>query len=246
MPKGGSLHITLENYYNNKDIEGLQQGPYIKATVCDDGEGIDQEDINRIFEPYYTTKSTGSGLGLASVYSIVKKHKGFITAASSRGKGTTFTLYLPAISEADKQPASNKEGEKAEKAALGGRVLIMDDDASIRLVLRGLLGEMNCEVVVTENGLAAFAQYRENKEAGKPFDLVILDLTVPGGGGGKETVQQILEYDPQAKAIVSSGYAEDSVIANYAEFGFKAVVTKPYTYDQLLHTISKVVTGKEK
>jgi len=247
MPRGGNLQIILENYHNNnQEIEELQRGPYIKATVCDDGEGIGQEDIGRIFDPYYTTKSTGSGLGLASVYSIVKKHKGFITAASSRGEGTTFTLYLPAILGADKQQASAKEVEKAEKAALGGRVLIMDDDAAIRLVLQELLVQMDCEVVATEDGLAASAQYRQYKEAGKPFDLVILDLTVPGGGGGQETVQRILEYDPQARVIVSSGYAEDSVIANYSEFGFKAVVTKPYTYDQLLRTISKVLAGMEK
>ena len=126
----------------------------------------------------------------------------------------------------------------------GNRVLIMDDDVSIRNVLREMLGMMNCEVVATENGLDAVDLYRKSHKNGTPFDIVILDLTVPGGGGGREAVEQILEIDPDAKVIVSSGYAEDPVISKHQEYGFKAVVIKPYTYQDLYEKVSSVM-GEE-
>lgn len=248
MKSGGNLFVELKNFDNQHNgYHGLEIARYIKVIVSDDGDGIDEKDLGRVFDPYYTTKATGQGLGLASVYSIINKHDGTIQIHSKIGQGTRFTFYLPAsLSETDYKEEPVKLTRHAETIEQAAKVLIMDDDSSIRSVLREMLGMMNCEVVAAGNGFDAVELYKQSHQIGTPFDIVILDLTVPGGGGGREAVEQILEIDPTAKVIVSSGYAEDPVIAKHEKYGFKAVVVKPYTYQELYEKVSFVMGEEQK
>ncbi|NOY12713.1 MAG: response regulator, partial [Deltaproteobacteria bacterium] len=241
MPDGGHLYIELQNFDNSfGDCTDLAAGKYIKAQVRDEGTGIDPKVQKFIFDPYFSTKQTGRGLGLASVYSIITRHKGVINVNSETGRGTTFTFYLPAAdgSAREKQRVSDTS---AGAINLSAKVLVMDDDDSVLDIVAEMLETMGCTVVTAKNGQEAVELFRQARLAGRPFDVVSLDLTVPGGGGGKETIKQLLQLDPQAKVIVSSGYADDPVMARYADYGFTAVITKPYIFDQLHKVIGGVL-----
>ncbi len=226
MPGGGVVGIQLRNArVGAGELPPLADGAYLRISVADTGEGIRAEHLARVFEPYFTTKRTGSGLGLATVYSIVRKHRGLIRAESEVGRGTKFHVYLPAA----------EEGLPLEEAAspvpagtLRGRVLFMDDEESIRKLATGLLRRLGCEVEVVADGRAAVEAYRAAGAAGRPFDLVVMDLTVPGGMGGLEALGHLRAADPGVRAVVSSGYSSDPVLANYREYGFRGRVAKPY------------------
>ncbi len=241
MPEGGHLYITLENAaLPEAAVAGLRGGNYVKVTVRDEGTGIDPKHLDRIFDPYFTTKQAGTGLGLATVWSIIGKHGGHIGVESELGKGTAFTLYLPAsarMQQADvKQPA-----EECRPAARTARILVMDDDEAISIIAARMLAPCGYSVASAPGGREALELYKRAMESGEPFDAVIMDLTIPGGIGGKEAIKNFLAIDPHVRAIVSSGYDADPVMANYAEYGFKDVAAKPYTQSELREIVARVL-----
>jgi PAS domain S-box-containing protein len=206
----------------------LPAGRYVKLSVADTGRGIDGEDLERIFDPFFTTKKDGHGLGLATSDSIVRNHGGHIHAESAPDQGSVFTVLLPAAVEQsdDGPPPSRLRPAK-------GRVLLMDDEPGVRQVVSGMIRYLGYEVEAVEEGEKAVEAYREALESGHRFDLVILDVTVPDGMGGKETIGELLEIDPEVISIVSSGYSNDRILANYKDHGFRAMIAKPYRIEDL-------------
>ncbi len=245
MPDGGIISITAENITAEKGHPvPIKSGNYVKIIIKDQGIGIREEHLTRIFDPYFTTKQEGSGLGLATVYSIIKRHDGYITAESTLGVGTTFYIYLPASKEKTSTPKDVRKYSAA--AANLGKVLIMDDDEIVRLVMGRMLNQCGYEVDFAEDGLKAIDLYKKARDSGRPFDAVIIDLIIPKGMGGKETIKKLLEIDPDVKAIVSSGYSDDKVIANHKEYGFKDALPKPYELAELKEVLNRVITDGEK
>ena len=242
MPEGGVININARNTeLKDKSTLPLSKGRYVKITVVDQGVGIRKEHLDKIFDPYFTTKQKGSGLGLATSYSIVKAHGGYITVDSNPTVGTAFQIYLPA----SKKPAAAVEETKAESVTTGeGRILVMDDEEMVRDLLYAELTEVGYNVELASDGAEAIDRYSKAKESGQPFDAVIMDLTIPGGMGGKIAIKKLLEIDPQAKAIVSSGYATDPVMSEYDKYGFKGVVTKPYRVAEIEKTLQSLSKKK--
>lgn len=242
MPEGGVIHAEILNVeLSVKSGLPLPAGSYVKLTVKDQGVGISQENMRRIFDPFFTTKKEGSGLGLATAYSIIEKHGGYITVDSRHGHGTTFALYLPASDQ-----AAGEEVPEPVKILEGiGRVLLMDDEAIIREVAGELLTGIGYSVVFARDGQEMLERYTQAQNNGDAFDVVVMDLTIPGGMGGKEAIKRLLEIDPAAKAIVSSGYSTDPVMSNYTQFGFLAAVTKPYLTEDICNAIQNVLLGTE-
>ncbi len=239
MPTGGTLAICGKNVtltagqVKQKNLS--TPGNFIRLTFQDTGNGISPHVLPKIFDPYFTTKPTSSGLGLSTAYSIIKNHHGTITAASIRGEGSTFVIYLPAAKKMSDTP------QIAPLPLVGeGRVLVMDDEESIRLVLGEMLRHLGYEVHCVAEGHEALERYQEAYHAHQPFKAVILDLTVKGGLGGKETVQQLRKFDPHVKAIVASGYCNDTVLSNYARFGFHGVVAKPFRLAELSQALNQI------
>jgi PAS domain S-box-containing protein len=240
MPQGGLLRVGAENVsIDAGNGRALPAGEYVKIAIADSGIGIPMEHAAKIFDPYFTTKETGSGLGLATSYTIIKKHGGDIVVDSEPGKGSTFTIYLPA----SKQVAADANRAESMLFPGRGRVLIMDDEAIIKDVARRILQASGYEVVTANDGIEAIEIYRKAREAGRPFDVVILDLTIPGGLGGKDTMQKLREMDPAVRAIVSSGYSHDPIMANYHDYGFDGVLVKPYRIQEMSKIVSRVMTG---
>ncbi|MEA3546640.1 MAG: response regulator, partial [Thermodesulfobacteriota bacterium] len=193
-----------------------------------------------IFDPYFTTKQAGSGLGLATTYSIVNRHGGHISVESALGKGTVFTLHLPA-SEARRQPEAEQAKAQPLSTVQNTRILVMDDEEMIRDIASQMLKKSGYEVQTAEHGKQAIEMYSQALDSGAPFDAVIMDLTIPGGMGGEAAIQEILALDPKARCIVSSGYADDRIMSNYTEYGFKDIVSKPYAMGQLQEVLSRVL-----
>jgi CheY-like chemotaxis protein len=217
----------------------LHDGRYVKISVQDQGIGIPEEHIQKIFDPYFTTKQQGSGLGLAVTYSIVKNHNGHIAVQSKPGTGTTFTLYLPA---AEEQPLGIQPD--SEKCIHGsGTILLMDDEEMVRDVAGAILGELGYEVEFARDGNEALELFSKAMKASKPYRAVILDLTVPAGVGGKEAIGMLQEIDPRVRAIASSGYSQDPVMANFGEYGFRGVIAKPYKPSELSKILHSVITS---
>jgi CheY-like chemotaxis protein len=238
MPHGGHLYIDLENVrLKGDEFPDLAGGDYLLITLTDEGTGIAANHLDRIFDPYFTTKQTGSGLGLATVYSIMQKHGGHVGVSSRLGTGTTFTLYLPAAERAPEASAAIMPPSAVPQKA--ARVLIMDDEEMIRNIVSDMLEEFGLLVSAAAEGFKALELYQLGLASKEKFDLVILDLTIPGGIGGKEVAKKLLEIDPQAKLVVSSGYADDPVMANPAAYGFVGVIAKPYNFDTLSRLIPR-------
>jgi PAS domain S-box-containing protein len=238
MPQGGVIRVEAENVLiNDPGTPPLNPGDYVRITVRDTGCGIQKKNLKKIFDPYFTTKNLGNGLGLSTSYFIIKNHDGHIEVESAVGVGSTFHLYLPGTRnlswtapEADLQPAAGE-----------GRILIMDDEESVRNVAGELLNHIGYTSEYARDGVEALRMFEAASASGRPFDAVILDLTIPGGMGGKETIRKLLEVSPGVKAIVSSGYSNDPVMANYAAFGFKGVVPKPYRFEELSRVLHEVI-----
>jgi CheY-like chemotaxis protein len=244
MPEGGVIRVSAGNLVLDAENRPLglplDDGRYVKVSVADRGTGISKEHLSKIFDPYFSTKHKGSGLGLAISYSIVKSHDGYLGAASELGEGTTFEIYLPA-SEVSVRPEEKKE----QKLLAGeGRVLLMDDEEQLRKSAGRILNKLGYEVEFAGHGEEAIEIYQKAQASGKPFDAVILDLTVPGGMGGKETIKKLIELDPEVKAVVSSGYSNDPVMAEFKEYGFQGVLVKPYKIEELGELLHKLIGEK--
>ena len=241
MPGGGVITVRAENLTAGKgDALPLAYGKYLKISIQDQGTGILPGHLRKIFDPYFTTKQKGSGLGLAICYSIVKKHDGHISVESVLGSGTTFSIYLPASS---KEPARKKDSRE-EPIRGEGKILVMDDEAIVRDVTGQILKHLGYDAEFAGDGSEAIELYRKAKESGKPFDLVIMDLTVPGGMGGKEAILRLIEIDPDVRAIVSSGYSDNLVMSDFRQYGFKGVVAKPYKIQQLALALHNVLNDR--
>ncbi|MBE9528013.1 MAG: PAS domain S-box protein [Proteobacteria bacterium] len=236
MPEGGDISVICENIaVSEGSALQLSVGEYVAVTVEDHGCGIDSENRTKVFDPYFTTKKEGSGLGLAATYSIIKKHGGRIDMESTSGVGTTFRLYL----KATKAPVTALSVEDPRPVPGTGRILVMDDEKGIRGLLTVMLEHLGYEVKTTKDGASAIESYRVALKNGKGYDAVIMDLTIPGGMGGREAIKRLLEIDPDVQAIVSSGYSNDPVMAQYARYGFSGVLAKPY----MTGSLSKVLYG---
>ncbi|MDP8208859.1 MAG: PAS domain S-box protein [Candidatus Electryonea clarkiae] len=241
MIDGGVVHLSVENV----DIQPgsaipLEAGKYICINISDQGIGIPDNLKNKIFDPFFTTKQQGTGLGLASSFSIIKNHKGCIIVDSTPEKGSTFCVYLPAADVQETGGQSDQSNAEESKK----RILVMDDEEPLLLVLDEMLSLLGYDVKCVENGSKAIKEYKEAKENGTPFDLVIMDLIIPGDLGGKETIKILLEYDPDVKAIVSSGYSNDPSMADYQAHGFAGMVPKPYRVAELQQAIEDIVQSK--
>ena len=236
MPEGGTITISGANIEdsNRELFQGLQNEKYVRISLYDTGVGIPEQMLEKIFDPYFTTKQEGSGLGLAISHSIIKKHRGHIQAHSRPGQGTTFTLYLPACTD----QCSEKLVELETKAPAGGTILIMDDEEMFLDIATRMLEYLNFEVIATRDGEAVIAGYRRLMDDGVPVAAVILDLTIPGGMGGKEVVHEIRRINPSARVIASSGYSTDPIMANYQEYGFNGSIAKPFSLKELSRALN--------
>ncbi len=242
MPEGGIVHVQANNVRLASGREGtLPAGDYVRISVSDKGTGIAAEHLTKIFDPYFTTKQQGSGLGLATVYSVVRKHQGHIEVSSTLGRGTTFQLWLPAA----EHPVAKGEVEVQTEASLRARVLFMDDEEPIREMAGLFIKRLGGDFVGAPDGAEAVRLYEEARAAGRPFEVVVMDLTVPGGMGGREAIEKLLLLDPQVKAIVSSGYSRDPVLGSYRQHGFCAILPKPYSLDQLHKVLIDVVSRRQ-
>ncbi len=239
MPKGGVINITANNVVIGPD-EGLpvREGPYVDITVSDGGTGIPAELLVKIFDPYFTTKPHGSGLGLATAYSIIKNHGGFIKVNSEMGKGTVFRILLPAeIHRSDRALEVDETPVRG-----GGRILLMDDEEPIRVLATELLEMLGYEVETASDGARAIAMWESAFQSGAPFDVLILDLTIPAGMGGEEVLRTLQNSGKTVKAIVSSGYSNDPIMADYASYGFCGVLPKPYNARQLSEAVHRAIS----
>lgn len=251
MPKGGTIQVAVENMglAEEKIVHGLllPKGDYVGLSIKDHGIGIPKENLKKVFDPYFTTKKTGTGLGLAASYSIVKKHDGYLIVESEMGVGATFYMYIPAYSKETIGPEKAMRVEKVEEIPLAGRgkILVMDDEEMIRVILGKILTQLGYEVSYSKNGTEAIDLYLKAKKSGDPFNAVIMDLIIPGGMGGDEAVKKLIQIDPGIKAIVSSGYSTDPVMANFKEYGFKGCVAKPYDLQALGKTLRQVMKSNE-
>jgi CheY-like chemotaxis protein len=243
MSKGGKIYLEAKNVYLDTIYDmPLTPGRYIFIKIQDQGVGIAQGDLPRIFDPYFTTKSDGTGLGLTMSYTIIKRHDGHITVESELDEGTTFLIYLPAT---DEVPEENT-GLENRTVAGEGRILVMDDEEILRNVAERMLQEIGYEVECVRDGTEALEYYEKASQAGQAFDAVLMDLTIPGGMGGKETIKELLKIDPAAVVVVSSGYSNDPIMSSYEKYGFHGVVSKPYRIEQLSWVMRNVLSAGEK
>ena len=238
MPGGGLVKVKAENLERDGEEEQCPPaGKCVRLTIADTGGGIPPENLARIFEPYFTTKTQGHGLGLSMAYSIIKGHGGDLQARSLPGAGAEFTVYLPAETAAP--PARREPSGEAKKGS--GRVLVMDDEEIVTKAVLRMLKALGYDCVCAADGEEALRLYREASGGPGAFKAVIMDLTIPGGMGGAEAVKKLLEFDPRAKVVVSSGYSDDNILAGYSAAGFSAALSKPYRYEELAELLEKLL-----
>ena len=238
MPEGGVIRLSLRNdTLKTGQVPSLPAGDYVRIEIADSGRGIPPEHLAHIFEPFFTTKVQGSGLGLATVHSVVRKHRGYVAVESVVGRGTTFQIWLPAATVEVAVPVNS--ANLFDK--MHGRVLFMDDEELIRTMTKTVLERLGLQATLTSDGDEAVREYERALKAGEAFDLVVMDLTVPGAMGGAEAMREILKIDPKARGIVSSGYSSDPVMANYRAHGFLGMVPKPYRISDFARTLREVM-----
>ncbi len=238
MPEGGELLVTAVNLDAAPSLP-LEKGRYVRVSFADQGPGIPVQNLGRVFDPYFSTKPKGTGLGLSICYSIVKKHGGYIDVESAEGAGSTFHVYLPATKgkAAPEPPSAQVTGTRQ------GRILVMDDEEQVREVATAMLTHLGYEAESVADGADAVKRFRVAAGEGRPFSAVIMDLTVPGGMGGREAVRLLLKEDPSAIVLVSTGYSGDPVMASYREFGFSGALAKPYTIQDLAAIMEEALGG---
>ncbi|MBN2160416.1 MAG: PAS domain S-box protein [Spirochaetes bacterium] len=241
MPEPGIIQIRASNRVVTMNDElPLSPGAYIQISVVDEGTGIQESNLRNIFDPFFTTKEKGTGLGLAVTYSIIKKHDGHISVDSMPGKGTTFHVYIPATMV----PVADRKKRPARRKLSGGKILLMDDEKMVLNVGSRMLSHLGFSVETAENGEDAIRRYQSATAAKSRFDAVIMDLTIAGGMGGKETIGILKNFDPDVVAIVSSGYSNDPIMANYRDHGFRDMVAKPYKIEDLAEVLGRVLKEK--
>lgn len=249
VPQGGLLEISAENVTSSDDLSNLRDGNYVKISITDHGKGIAKKNLNKIFNPYFSTKKLGNkkgtGLGLSICYSIIQKHGGNVTVRSKHQKGTTFHIYLPSANGKSRNQRAAATSEQEIPIFGEGRILVMDDEEMIRKLAGELLTYLGYEVDFAKDGSEAVKRYEKAVTAKKPFDAVILDLTVKGGMGGKDAIQELIKIDPHVVGIVSSGYCNDPGITDYHRYGFRGVVTKPYTMGELGEKLNQVISNPQ-
>lgn len=238
MTDGGTIRLSLANESAPPLRAGIA-GPAVRLVVADTGSGIRPEHLPRVFDPYFTTKSEGSGLGLATVYAIIKKHGGHIEVESEPSRGTEFRIWLPAVKSTPQEPIARQVFDAG--SAMCGRVLLMDDEEPIRLMAAELLRRLGFTVTAVPDGAKAVEAYREALATTTPFDLVITDLTVPGGMGGLACMKELRQLDPHVRAIVSSGYSSDPVMSDHRAYGFAGMIPKPYRITDFAKAIRRVI-----
>jgi PAS domain S-box-containing protein len=242
MSGGGIIQVSSLNCSLKKGtLLPLAPGRYVKITIADKGSGIPKENLTRIFDPYFTTKAKGSGLGLSTAISIIRKHSGHIEIESEPGKGTSVHIYLPASDKSLNGPVTGND----QLVHGSGRILVMDDEEAILDMASALLSHFGYRPGVAHDGEEAITVYKAAAAGNDPFAVVIMDLTIPGGLGGKETIARLREFDPLVKAIVSSGYSTDPIVANFRQYGFVGILTKPYTAKEMSEIIKKVLSAKK-
>lgn len=241
MPSGGTLRLQAQNIPGGS-LPAELPGPadHVRITVSDTGTGIPEKDLPRLFEPYFTTKSRGRGLGLAMAWSVVRNHGGHISVSSAPGKGSSFEVYLPATGRTFREEA----GPRKEIIKGSGRILVLEDEELVSAAVRRMLAALGygCEIVT--DGKDALARYAEEEKKGTPFAAVLMDLTIPGGMGGKEAARRLRALAPGAKVIASSGYSDEPVMAEFKANGFDAVLPKPYKYEDLAEALTRLLRGE--
>ncbi|MGD2090082.1 MAG: response regulator [Candidatus Aminicenantes bacterium] len=251
LDKKGSIEIKVKNFrVSGKRSSIIKRGNYVKITITDQGSGIPHEHLAKIFDPYFTTKKKAEGMGLTTAYSIIRKHGGWIEIKSKKDReasGTTVTLLLPAAVTLPKEkktavsvpiPAKRVEPPAVKKR----KILVMDDEDMVREIAREMLEFLEYEAICAEDGDEALELYQSAMKSGSPVEVVILDLVVPTGMGGKECIQKLQAIDPNVKAVVSSGYSDDPVVANYQDYGFRGVLPKPYKINELSEILEQFLT----
>ena len=230
---------------HSREVATLLPGRYIELKIQDAGVGIPEGDLHKIFDPYFSTKERGSqkgrGLGLAICHSIVGKHKGAVSVQSSLGKGATFFVHLPVASEQGLPVVEASRAANPMDRPAKGKILVMDDDERVSWIISEMLRSMDYTVETSANGNHAVELYVNERRTGAPFDLVLLDLTVPGGMGAMDAIKKLREIDPAVRAIVSSGYAEHPIMQVFASCGFAAAIAKPYNIEHLRVALIKVL-----
>ncbi len=238
MPEGGRILISAENIkISDNSTIPLKKDSYIRIQIKDEGIGIPEEQLTIIFDPFFSTKQLGTGLGLSTAYSIIHKHHGHILVESGINSGSTFIIYLPSVTE----KMEKKQMEIDFLTAGEGKILIMDDKEIIRDTMEAILIRLGYEVECAVNGREAIEKYSNSMKNGNSFNAVILDLTIPNGMGGEETVKELLSIDPDIRAIVSSGYSTNPVMSNYETYGFRGVILKPYSISQIAYLLQEVI-----
>jgi len=240
MPEGGVIEVSCQNITDShKEAMQLLAEKYIKITITDFGSGIPSKYLGKIFDPYFSTKQEGSGLGLSICLSIITKHDGNISVQSEANMGTTFTIYLPASASPTQNiaPIQPDLGEAENKAT----IIVMDDDSMVRDMTKQMLTRYGYEILLAENGHEAIEIYNKYFKENRCIDIIIMELTIPGGMGGKDAVQEILRINPEAKVVVASGYSNDPVMAHCQKYGFKASIAKPFQLAELNKLITEIM-----
>ena len=249
LPEGGELSVSAWNVDLRDSDNAPVVGRHVVISIQDNGPGIAPSIVNRIFDPYFTTKEMGDerglGLGLSIANSIIAKHGGVIGVATEAGQGACFSIYMPASATSIMPARKEDTCPMNTNCSHTGRILVMDDEEMIRNLAGNILKRLGYEPAFAQNGEEAIALYQEALSDGAPFDAVILDLTVKGGLGGKETIQKLVAIDPAVCGIVSSGYANDPGVTNYRDYGFCAVVAKPYRIKEISDQLERLLGKRE-
>ena len=241
MPEGGLIKLKAENVNAESEFFLPQnEGKYVKISIQDKGAGIPEKHLQKIFDPYFTTKQRGSGFGLSTSFSIIRKHNGYLTVDSTQHEGTTFYIFLPVSPQNIELKKDNTEKQDESK----GKVLVLDDEADVRKIVGKMLKRFGCEVEFAEDGAEAIESYKSAIKSQDPFDFIIMDLTIPGGMGGEEAIKKLREIDPDVTAIASSGYSKDPIVSNYSEYGFSDFLVKPYEMAELRKILKSVTENQ--